>query len=96
MFGRSFNGFKNFSDILVGIGNGQTSEEVKKVWKEFKEIILSEINARTLVTKQKQEQRLNRRKQMEQLRPRNQVMIVNTMRESKWEPIYEGPFEIEQ
>jgi hypothetical protein len=43
MFGRSFNGFKDFSDILVGISNGQTSEEVKRAWKSSKKLFYQKL-----------------------------------------------------
>jgi hypothetical protein len=54
------------------------------------------IEQRTRIYKQKQEVRLNERKQKEPILPGTQVMVVNHLRGSKWEPVYEGPYEVIQ
>ena len=44
--------------------------------------------------KNKQENRLNSRKQIKVLQPRTIVMTVDQTRGSKWNLVYEGPYEI--
>jgi hypothetical protein len=48
------------------------------------------------VVKEKQEERLNQRRQTNVLKPGTQVMLIDSVRSSKWDPVYEGPFEILQ
>jgi hypothetical protein len=55
------------------------------------------LERRVSEVKEKQEERLNTtRKQSRQLEPGTMVMAVDQTRGSKWDPVYEGPFEVVQ
>ena len=94
MYNRRFNEFRDFSKIDSTENWDKSLEDVKDSWKEFKDAILPGIEMRTNQTKQKQEERLNERKQFETLKSGTKVMVLDQHRSSKWEPIYEGPYEI--
>jgi hypothetical protein len=63
-------------------------------WNEFKEAIMPGINDRTKEIKKKQEQKLDERKQVLPLQPGTKVMAINKTRSSKWDPQFEGPYEV--
>jgi hypothetical protein len=95
MFGRKFNNFVDFSKI-DGSTASSVPEKTIQSWNIFQESVLPALNKRTEEVKEKQENRLNQRRQSTVLKPGTQVMLVDPVRTSKWDPMYEGPFEIMQ
>ena len=94
MFGRKFNGLKNFEDIQVEENIQQLHNDITSLWIQHKKIVLPAINERTFQIKKKQEEILNKRKQLEIIKPGTTVMVVNPMKKSKWEANYEGPYTV--
>jgi hypothetical protein len=94
MYGRKFNGFRDFSNVKKIKDSDRAFESVLKSWIQFREAILPGIFKRTMAVKSKQEGRLNERKQKNVFKPGDKVMAINHTRGSKWEPYYEGPFEV--
>jgi transposase InsO family protein len=93
MFGRKFNGFKDF-DGIEGSPNLESSKIVESAWKQFKDVVLPSLEKRVANVKDKQEKKLNTRRQVAVLEPGTMVMALDQTRSSKWDPIYEGPFEV--
>jgi hypothetical protein len=63
-------------------------------WLEVKQAVILGINDQTKDIKERQESRLNERKQMKPLQPGTRVMVIDNTRTSKWDAKYEGPFEV--
>ena len=55
MFGRKFNNFRDFSDINGNSNLELATNQVKKAWKDFKEVVLPGLEQRVLNIKKKQE-----------------------------------------
>jgi len=94
MFGRSFNDFCDYSlvkptlDISTTLEKwlGQQSQNLK---------VLPEIASLSRVTKSQQRAQLDsQRKQQQPLAIGTKVMAQDHTRTSKWDPLYEGPFEV--
>ena len=95
MFGRKFNNFRDFSEINGNSNLELATNQVKKAWKEFKEVVLPGLEQRVSNVKKKQETKLNKdRKQVKTLQPGTIVMALDQTRGSKWDLVYEGPFEV--
>ena len=94
MFGRKFNGFRDFGDVKSIRNWDKVFADVVGSWKMFREAILPGIFKRTMSFKNKQERRLNSRKQKIPFKSGDFVMAIDHTRGSKWEPVYEGPFEV--
>ena len=65
-----------------------------KSWSKFKEIVLPAIEKRNKAAKTQQTERLNQRKQVDNLKPGTTVMVKDSIRASKWNPIYKRPYTI--
>jgi hypothetical protein len=96
MFGRKFNNFKDFSNVKEDENHQQAAKDVEQAWKIFKENVLPGLEKRVIEVKQKQEGRLDSRKQIGVLQPGTKVMALDQTRGSKWDPVYEGPYEVIQ
>jgi len=94
MYGRSFNNFHDFTNIEINDSSINTTTAIQESWTNFKNLVLPALENRTSNVKIKQEQQLNKRKQMKPLQPGTYVMAIDNLKSSKWEPNYEGPFEI--
>jgi len=97
MYGRKFNNFHDFSHVKGGdTADNKAPKDVEKAWKQFREIVLPSLNKKVSEMKNKQEKRLNSQRQIKSLQPGTIVMTVDQTRGSKWDPVYEGPYEIVQ
>ena len=94
MFGRKFNNFKDFREVELVKDKNKGVDELKEHWNEFHQIVLPGLDKRVNEVKQKQESRLNSRKQLENFKPGDKVMVLDVNRGSKWDPVYEGPYEV--
>jgi len=94
MHGRKFNGFFDFSKTEMTDDIDRVMGQRERAWEEFREIVLPGILDRTKNVKTTQEKRLNDRKQIEPLKQGTKVMAIDNTRASKWDPKYEGPFEV--
>jgi hypothetical protein len=94
MYGRRFNNFKDFSQVDAISNVDKATTDVQTVWKQFRDVVLPGLEKRVVKVKQQQEQRLNSRKQSQVLKPGTKVMAVDQTKGSKWDLVYEGPFEI--
>jgi transposase InsO family protein len=88
--GRKFNGFEDYSKVEEIQDLQQVLEKKKTFWVEFQEAVLPAISAHSLEMEEKQEERLNKRKQFKPLQTGDTVMATDQTRSSKWEPVYEG------
>ena len=96
MFGRKFNGFYDFSKVEeIEDWNGAFIE-VKEEWNKFKDAVLPGLEKRVLEVKKSQEERLNERKQVEELKPGTLVMAIDPNKASKWDPVYQGPYTVKE
>ncbi len=71
-------------------------KDVEQEWTNFKQHVLPSVMKRSDGFKQQQEEKLNKRKQIDPLKPGDHVMAIDQTRGSKWDPKYEGPFIIHQ
>ncbi len=95
MFGRKFNDFRDFSNVELPSDTDKVFVDVKQHWDQFKKLVLPAIEKKTKAVKAKQEENLNTtRKQVGCLQPGTKVMAIDSMRSSKWEAVYEGPFTV--
>jgi len=94
--GRKFNGFEDYSKVEEIQDLQQVLEKKKTFWVEFQVAVLPAISAHSLEIKEKQEERLNKRKQFKPLQTGDTVMATDQTRSSKWEPVYEGPYIVEK
>lgn len=94
MFGRKWNGLKDFSSVETVEDWDAAVQNQKQLWDSFVNAVLPAIQAKTLVTKAKQEAKLNQRRQMEPLQAGELVMVKEMVPESKWDAVFQGPFEV--
>jgi hypothetical protein len=95
MFGQKFNDFHDFSNVELPSDTDKVFVDVKQHWDQFKKLVLPAIEKKTKAVKAKQEENLNTtRKQVGCLQPGTKVMAIDSMRSSKWEAVYEGPFTV--
>ena len=94
MFGRQFNGFRDFRKVESCQDWNRAFREVKDSWEEFKKLVLPALEKRVSQVKMDQAMRLNQRKQVDALKPGDTVMLKDPIRASKWDPVYEGPYTV--
>ena len=96
MYGRKFNGFRDFSKVEEMEDWNNAFVEVKNDWSKFKKAVLPGLEKRVQEVKKKQEEKLNERKQLEELKPGTLVMTVDPTQASKWNPVYQGPYTVKE
>jgi hypothetical protein len=96
MYGRGFNGFRDFSLVQESRDIDTAFNEVKDSWNEFKQAVLPGLEARTQGVKLKQENKMNERHQVLSLKSGSMVMARNFGSKSKWDDRYIGPYEVIQ
>jgi hypothetical protein len=95
MFGRKFNGFRDFSNVARNQNWEGAFADVQRTWTEFRDAVLPGIAQRTAQVKKRQEKRLNERPQAQELPAGTEVMVINHQKGSKWEPHYDGPYTVD-
>lgn len=94
MFGRSANGFEDYSKVESMDDIEKAMDKKSEMWKKFKESVLPGVNLRNQEVKKKQRMDMDKRKRGMELRVGDKVMAIDSTKESKWSPAYEGPFTI--
>jgi transposase InsO family protein len=95
MFGRAFNGFKDFSAVEPDSDYGVYVAKQLEKHKELQELIWPAIVERTHGIRQDRNQQFNNNEKIvKSLSPGTQVMALDQTRASKWDPVYEGPFTV--
>jgi hypothetical protein len=96
MFGRAFNGFKDFKEVAP-FGDTKTAvREREKFWQHFQSVVLPAIRERNAEYQQRSRDRLDRSRTVvpEQLAVGTQVMALDHTRSGKWNPKTEGPYTV--
>ena len=90
MFNWPFNGLGDFHDVANEEALDSVMKKQQKAWVLFRDAVLPGLKSRVADVKREQQMKINAKKQVESLLPGD----VDITRESKWEPIYEGPYSI--
>ena len=96
-FGRPFNEFTDFKDINGCLDTNVAIEQRLTKLTELRDTIWPAIAKRTTEERKKRATRFNNGAKIQTpLAPGTKVMAVDKTRESKWDPVFEGPFTIER
>jgi len=95
-FGRPFNKFDDWSNTSFANVSEIVRTRLEKLL-QLKNIILPTIASRTSSKRSKRNTNFNQTKKiLPPLAPGTKVMVLDSTRESKWDPLYEGPFTVLQ
>jgi hypothetical protein len=96
MFGRTFNGFKDFKEVAPFGDTKVAVKEREKFWQHFQSVVLPAITERNAEYQQRSRDRLDRSRTVvsEQLAMGTQVMALDHTRTGKWNPKTEGPYTV--
>lgn len=94
-FGRPFNHFADYQQTTTNVSIDQLILERMEHLEHLKALIYPSIVERTSVTRQKRNEDFNKSsKILEPLTSGTRVMVIDSTRQSKWDPVYEGPFTV--
>jgi hypothetical protein len=95
MYARRPNDFEDFRQVYPSESISDALKHITAQQQKFLDIIIPALLERTYDYKAKMRHELDtNRKQLEVLKPGQLVMARDETRDSKWNPYYEGPFEI--
>lgn len=97
MFGRPANELENYCQIRTQAGSNMSMTGWKKRHKQLSDVIYSVVKQLILEKKSKMQLYFERSKNIisdDKHPPGAQFMMVDKTRESKWVPLYEGPFTV--
>ncbi len=96
MYGRSFNGFEDFSYVKGRVADVTSMvEERLAFWKKFQEVVAPAVADRTSRYRDKIKEKMDSsHKVTGPLAVGTKVMALDHTRSSKWDPKYEGPYTV--
>jgi hypothetical protein len=96
MFGRAFNGFEDFKEVAPFGDTKAAIQERLKFWQHFAAVVLPAINERNAEYQQGSRKQVDQSRKVvdDKLAVGTRVMALDHTRESKWDPVYEGPYTV--
>jgi hypothetical protein len=95
IFGRPFNDFLDFTKVNLSNGDETAVRKMREASDDLSETIWPSILIRTKTVKMKERTDFNQKERIvERLVPGDKVFAIDKTKESKWDPIYEGPFTV--
>ena len=94
-FGRRFNEFKDFQHCATAKDLWVAMQKRLETLEKLRAVVMPAIVERSrTVRKEKSKAFHKSNKMLDKLVPGTRVMLIDPIRQSKWDPIYEGPFTV--
>jgi hypothetical protein len=97
IFGRSFNEFRDFSQTTPLDDLQEATDRRAAFWEHYQRAVLPAVQGVSSLYKKAQRaqaDKAHKNRLVEQLSVGDKVMAIDHTKESKWDPVYEGPYTV--